>query len=194
MKSALPYLNKRNRKIILNAKLRGQVSLILPLIINQNAHTQRRMEVLLMRINKWIYGGPTYKRSNKAICKEIGIPEPEQEILKANSKFIHKLINKKSRMTTHAHIVIPKRKTSILYHRKPKKKLYRTALEHHIEIYNQLDDDLKPMNPRQFGRKVKTRKVEYTPKDWLYKLRYTTIITVKLNSSQSSTKMIYYGS
>ena len=68
-------------------------------------------------------------------------------------------------MATHAHIVIPKRKTSILYHLRPKKKLYRTALEHHIEIYNQLDDDLKPLNPKQYARKVKTRKIEYTPKD-----------------------------
>ena len=77
IKGAIPYLDKKNKKIIINSKLRGQLSLTLPLLINQNQCVQNKAEVLLMRRNKWIYGKSIFKKENRQICNTIGAPLPE---------------------------------------------------------------------------------------------------------------------
>ena len=59
---------------------------------------------------------------------------PEQDILVNSARFFHKLITQKESMSLHENLVIPKRAKSILYHRNPKKKLYRTALENLITL------------------------------------------------------------
>ena len=56
------------RKLIIYAKLKGQLNLTLPLLINQTQRAQNQAEVLLMRINKWIHGGPIFKVDNEIIC------------------------------------------------------------------------------------------------------------------------------
>ena len=95
IKGAIPYLNEKNKKIIIDSKLRGQINLTLPLIINQTQRVEHKMEVLLMRINKWIYGKSVFRKENEEICKIIDKPLPEQEILQSSSKFILKIMSKK---------------------------------------------------------------------------------------------------
>ena len=90
---------------------------------------------------------------------------PEQELINTNAKFIHKIMNNKGCKSIHENIVKPNRSTSIFYHRRPKKKLYRTALEHHIDLYNQLPVDIKYLKPKTFASKLKKRDIEYKPRD-----------------------------
>merc|ERR1711954_105672 len=61
IRGILPFLSKDNRKTIINAKIRGQMNLTLPLIINQPQAFKKQVETLIMQINKWIYGGCTYR-------------------------------------------------------------------------------------------------------------------------------------
>ena len=117
-----------------------------------------------MRINKLIFGENPYKKSNEKICKAIDHPLPEQEILRSNAKFIQKIIYNNEPKSTHKHILKPKRSTSRIYHGFPKNKLYRTPLEHHIALYNQLKE-VKYEKPKTFAKKLKKMKVEYTPED-----------------------------
>ena len=136
IKGAIPFLSERNKKIIIDAKLRGQLNLTLPLIINQTQRVQEKACVLLMRINKWIYGKPVFRKENKEICTIIEKPLPEQEILQASAKFIHKLMNRKEKISLNNYIGQPSRSTSKIFHLKPKKKTLRMPLEHHIHLYN----------------------------------------------------------
>ena len=46
-----------------------------------------------MRINKIIYGKKYFKVNNDAICKEISMPKPEVELIKACAKSIHKIMH-----------------------------------------------------------------------------------------------------
>ena len=137
----------------------------MPLIINQPERIKSRAETMLMRINRWVHGGNTFKESSIKICKKINRPLPEQEILRANAKFSHKLILNPDIQSLQRYVARPKRSTSRLFHVKPKKKLYRTPLEHHIQLYNQLPEDLKYLKPKTLAYKLKKREVEYTPED-----------------------------
>ena len=65
IKGALPYMDSKSKKIIIESKLRGQLNLTLPLILNQTQRVQSRAEVMLMRINRWIYGHSVFKVENK---------------------------------------------------------------------------------------------------------------------------------
>ena len=158
-------MNPKNRKIVIDAKIRGQLNLTLPLILGQNSRTQKRFETLIMKVNKWIYGGQTFKKENTEICKKIGNLQPEQDMLISSAKFIHKLLTQKESMSLHEHIIIPKRAKSIIYHRNPKKKLYRTALENLIHLYNQIPHDNKPLKMKTFTKKLKKEGIDYRPPD-----------------------------
>ena len=165
IKGAIPYLNEKNKKIIIDSKLRGQINLTLPLIINQTQRVQYKMEVLLMRINKWIYGKSVFRKENKEICKIIDKHLPEQEILQSSAKFIQKIMSKKEGSSINDFIGQPSRSISKIFHIKPKKKTLRTSLEHLIQLYNQLSPKIKYLKPKTFATKLKKEPVEYTPPD-----------------------------
>ena len=84
IRGALSFLDKKNRKIIITLKLKGQLNLTLPLLLSQNECVQSRAEVLLMKINKRIYGQSVFKVGNEKICLDIGNPLPTQEILRVS--------------------------------------------------------------------------------------------------------------
>ena len=97
IKDAIPHMTSDTRKVIINSKLRGQITMFLPLLINQNQAVRRQAEVLLMRVNKLIYGQNYFLTSNENICKKINIPSPEEEIVKACAKDIQKtMFNQKT--------------------------------------------------------------------------------------------------
>ena len=96
------------------------------------------MEVLLMRINKLIYGGPTFMKLCEKICKENSCPLPQQEILQTNAKFIQKIMHTNEPISIHKNILKPNRATSLIYQSHPKIKLYRTPLGHYTTSYLQL--------------------------------------------------------
>ena len=74
LRDALPYMTPQTRKVIVNSKLRGQINPYLPLLINQSQAVKKKVEVILMRINKIMYGKKYFKVNNDAICKEINLP------------------------------------------------------------------------------------------------------------------------
>ena len=122
------------------------------------------MEVLLMCINKWIYGKSVFRKENEEICKVINKPLPEQEILQSSAKFIHKIISRKEKISINDYIGQPSRSTSKIFHHKPKKKTLRTSLEHHIHLYNQISPKIKYLKPKSFALKLKKGEViEYRP-------------------------------
>ena len=54
IKEALPFMTSKVRKIVVNAKIRGQINMYLPLFVNQNQNVQKQCKVMLMRINRMI--------------------------------------------------------------------------------------------------------------------------------------------
>ena len=102
---------------------------------------------------------------NQEICTIINKPLPEQEILQASAKFIHKLMSRKEKISINNYIGQPSRSTSKIFHFKSKKKTLRTPLEHHIHLYNQIPSDIKYLKPKTLAVKLKKRDLEYKPLD-----------------------------
>ena len=88
---------------------------------------------------------------------------PDQEILQASARFIQKLISQKEDNSIKEYIGRPTRFTSNLFHVKPKKKMWRTALEHHSSLYNQMSPPIKYLKPSSFALKPKKLQLEYKP-------------------------------
>merc|ERR1711954_111147 len=116
LKTAVEYMTPEVRKIILNSKLRGQINMFLPLFINQSQGVKKQVEVLLMRINKLIYGKKYFRVSNETICKEIKMPLPEVEIVKATAKSIQKIMYNRKTPSIMKLITRTKRVTSNYYY------------------------------------------------------------------------------
>ena len=141
------------------------MNLTLPLIINQSQAVKGQVETLLMWINKWIYGECTFKLENEKILKAISAPTREQEIINANARFIHKVINQKKVGSLLKLITSTARSTARFHHIAPKKKLYRTAFEYHLQLFNQLPNDIKFVKPLTFKKKLWNIKIEFKPQD-----------------------------
>ena len=165
LRTVLPRMSIKNRKIILESKLGGQLRLTLPLTLNQNQRVKKRAETIVMKINKWIHGGNTFMVNKKKICKKIEKPLPEKEILDSSVLFIHKQISSAKTQAIQNFISMPNRTVSRVYHRFPKKKIYRTPLECHLHLYNQMKPHLKFLNHKQLKQKLKKEDVEYTPEN-----------------------------
>ena len=90
------FMSSKTKKGILESELIGQVNLTLPLLLNQNKRVQARAETIMMRINKWIWGGPTFNIASEKICKEIKILLPEMEIFQISRLRIPTASNKNS--------------------------------------------------------------------------------------------------
>ena len=165
IRSVLPRMTVKNRRIILNAKIGGQLRLTLPLTLNQNQRVKKRAITMIMKINKWIHGGNTFMMNKKKICDKIGSPMPEKELIDISALFIHKLISQAKAKALHNFIYLPNRTVSRVYHRCPKKKLYRTPLESHLHLYNQIPAHLKFLNNKQLKRKLKKETIDYTPEN-----------------------------
>merc|ERR1711954_35036 len=71
IKEALPFMTSMVRKIVFNAKIRGQVNMYLPLFINQNQNIQKY-----------------FKTEKEKICNRINMPLPKDEIIKSSAKLI----------------------------------------------------------------------------------------------------------
>ena len=121
----------------------------------QSQCIQARAETLVMKINKWIWNKCAYKKSSEVICKEIGCIMPSHEILNSYAKFVHKQITTHRNPALREFIAFPSRSTSKLHHKIPKKDLYKTPLEYHLRLYNQIPPELKPLKPKTFTKRIK---------------------------------------
>ena len=118
-----------------------------------------------MRVNRWIYGENTFKQEKEKICRKINSHLPENEKINANSRFIHKIMSDKKVGSLLNLTTTTNRSTSKTHHRYPKKKLHRTSFEYHIQLYNQIQPELKKLRPVTFKKKLRKTCIEFTPED-----------------------------
>ena len=92
LRPALNYMDLQTRRIVIDAKVRTHIDYIMPLIISQPQYVKNRVEKILMKVNRWTLQENTFKMRNVTICKRVGCPTPNQEILRASVKFFHGLV------------------------------------------------------------------------------------------------------
>ena len=78
-----PYLQHalmQQRRIIIQSKLESKALYKAPILFNESENIKKRFEGIILRLNKGIYGGNTYQKRYKDICKEIKVEPPNQKI------------------------------------------------------------------------------------------------------------------
>ena len=65
------------------------------LVFNENEAQKKRLENILMKVNKWIYGPGAFKLNYKKLCNSIKVDPPDQKILKINTQYIAKIFYEK---------------------------------------------------------------------------------------------------
>ena len=124
------------------------------LTILQPQYVRERIYRLIMKVNRWILRENTFKMRNTKICKKIGMPPPEQEMLKCSLKFFHNLVLTRNCASLTELLRFPRRTTSRITHKYPKKMYFRTAIEHMTELFNQQDSSLKTLSKPRLKRKL----------------------------------------
>ena len=155
IRPSLQFMNLQTRRIIINAKVCSHVEYVLPLIISQPQYVQNRIEKILMKINRWILMENTFKMRNVTVCKKVGCPTPNQEILRCSLKCFHGLIKDKETTSLMELISFPRRITLKISYKCPKKPCFWTPIEVMTDFYNQQDGKTKSWTKKQMRRKIK---------------------------------------
>ena len=161
LRPALQFMTLEKRKIIINAKVRTHLTYMLPLALSQPQSVHDRIARMLMKVNRWILQEKTFKMKNSKICKKISMPTPDQEILQCSLKFFQNLVLTKKCRSLIELIRFPRRVTSRLHHKYPKKVHFKTTLEHMTELYNQQEASLKILTKPRLKRRLSKIKLKY---------------------------------
>ena len=81
LKPYLNYMTQKDRKKIVNSKLRSILDYGLPLYMGEAEGIRSNLESTYMTLNRIIHGGLTFKVSKVNICKQIKAELPEKHIL-----------------------------------------------------------------------------------------------------------------
>ena len=120
---------------------------------NINQWTQRRLTATLMCCNRAIFCKEYFKVSNRRICLEIGVDQPDQMTKKMTLRSFHKMIWTKSPQQIYNLIQFNNRhrdcsKLGLKYI--PSKQGNKpTAIQKALEIFNNIPTGLKVMHPKK---------------------------------------------
>ena len=106
-----------------------------------------------MRCNRSIYRQDWFKVSNRRICRDIGVDQPDQMCRKMTLRNFHKLIWNQAPPQLYKHIKFNNRhrgcsKISLSYPTS-KQVSKRTVLENGLDLFNDLPSGLKFMNHKK---------------------------------------------
>ena len=128
-----------------------------PLYTGQTQTVKETINTVIMRCNREIHKGNTFKVNNKRVCKEIKVDEPMQLILKQGILFIHKVLFNQYPPSILEEVCLPKseRNVEISMHYIPKTDTgKKTCIYANIALYNSLNESLKSMPPKALKRYI----------------------------------------
>ena len=88
---------------------------------------------------------------------------PEDKIINANAKFIHKVINDQKVDSLTNLTTSTNRITAKIHHKYPKKRLYWTPFEYQLQLFNKIPQDLKKLKNKTLKKKFKKQTIEFKP-------------------------------
>ena len=144
--------DKKIRLQMANAMFMGRLNYFLPTYSNLTTIQIGKISKRLMRVARWIKGGPCLGISNHAILNECGWLPVKELIRLSGLKVLHSIIATKEPKCLYEYIKIPRRSTAnIALARYPKKsKLKKFFINQRLEDYNRLPKELKSKAPEKF--------------------------------------------
>merc|ERR1711867_259379 len=140
------------RRQMANAVFIGRLNYFLPTYSNLTTIQIGKISKRLMRVARWVKGGPCIGISNHKILNECGWLPVKDQIQLAGLKVLHAIIATKEPQCLYDYIKIPRRATAnIALARYPKKsKLKKFFLNQSLDDYNRLPKELKAKAPEKF--------------------------------------------
>ena len=108
-----------------------------------------------MTINKIIHGDNNYRVSKVKICQEVKVDMPAQHMLKKAPIYMHKDLTHRKCNAIVNQLIIPKRKASCLYVKKPQTGTYNASLDKCVDLYSWIPTNVQEMTIAQFKRYYK---------------------------------------
>ena len=142
----------------MNSKLTSVALYASPLFFAEPLAIQKRLESIILMIDRWIFANNTFLMSTEEICQKIKSDTPSQTLLKNNVKYIVKLINEREVPQLTDMLTITKRHGSIIYMKEPKKQNLKSSLDRQIYA---LPNELKTLSNEKLKRQLKKTEVKF---------------------------------
>ena len=155
LKPYLHLMEVKDRKTILNAKLRSIIDYALPLFMGEPESIKAKVESTYMLVNRLIHGKCGYMDAKTKICKDIKVDLPKMWMRKTAATFLHKHLTTAKCHDLILQLKIPKRIASPIFVRDPQLGNYNCSLDRIVEVYNSLPLDLKAKKVMPFKRYLK---------------------------------------
>ena len=170
VKPLLKFMSLENRRQIVYSKVLGAAFYGLGIYASQTELIKDKFTAIVMKGNRAIYGLPVpSKTKEEYICQKIGKKTPQQLILEACSKFMHKIVNNQTPHKIFNQLTFQRkfRKNARLHTKRPPKtkKGKRSTIYKSLSIFNSLHSSLKFVHPKTFKKLIEKRKIVEIPDD-----------------------------
>ena len=103
-------------------------------------------------------------RSTPAICRQLQVDEPRQELIKTSFAYIHKIIEQKKPEQIISNLKLPSRKSGKVYIRGGARSVrnIRTPIDAAVELYNAIPSDFRILKHKKLKRRLKKVEIQYS--------------------------------
>ena len=164
LKPALQYMSPEIKKRVITAKVKSIALYGSQLIIGQSQNTIQRACALIMRVNRAMHNNTEGLRSTSAICRQLKIDEPRQEVIKITFSYIHKIIEHKQPEQIISKLRLPTRKSGKIYIRGGFRSVRNISTPIHaaVELYNAIPQDFRKLKHKKLKSKLKKVEIQYS--------------------------------
>ena len=117
-----------------------------------------------MRVNWAMTNNPEGLRSTSALCRQLKIDKPKEDLIKHNFTLMHKMIQNRLPEDIMKDLIIPKRRCGKIYVRGSKytQKSRRSPIVAGIYLYNAIPADFKALPHKLMKKKLKKLTISYS--------------------------------
>ena len=152
--------------IIAKSHLFTQLNYGLPLIIGQNECVINAYHRCYMRIVRWSKKSFCFQQSVSSICKSISVDSPRDAIHKNTAKFARNVIFNRRPKQILKHFRLPRTRNTAKIGKHftiNTKYAKKSILNHSVDAYNALPDQLKIQDTKEFNKMLKKLKLMFKP-------------------------------
>ena len=164
LKPTLQYMTREIKKRVVTAKVKSIALYGSQLVIGQSQSVIQCACVLIMRVNRAMHNNIEGLRSTSAICRQLKIDEPRQELIKSTFSYIHKIIENKKPDQIISKLRLPNRKSGKVYIRGGSRSMWnvKTPIHAAINRYNAIPADFRTIKHKKLKPKLKKVNIEYS--------------------------------
>ena len=160
------FLNVKQKTMIANSHLVPKISYGSALMIGQDERVMTAYHRSYMSVARWCRGGYCFKESVDSICKSLKWSSPAQSVIKQAASLMKQIIYNKKPTQLLEYMKLPRTRPTAQIGKRFSvitKTSRKQFLNHGINIYNMLPDQLKNVNFKDYKKSIKNFHIDYKP-------------------------------